>query len=87
MPIYDYRCRKCSTVFEKFAGLDDKMHECECGGVADRIIATTYSVHGDLEPYWDENIGDKPVYIKSKKHRRRVLEDAGLTEVIGKGWK
>lgn len=87
MPLYDYKCRDCGEVFERFARISATTHKCDCGGLADRMISRSHNVHGDLEPYWDENMGEKPVFVKSKKHRRRLLEERGLTEMIGKGWR
>lgn len=40
MPLYDYRCGRCSALFElnvPFGGCDDDA-VCECGAVADRIV-------------------------------------------------
>lgn len=86
MPLYDFKCRECRTVTDRFASIDTREVRCECGGTAERIISTSYRVHGDIEPYVDENITDKPVLVKSKKHRARLLEKYGLIERIGKGW-
>ena len=33
---------------------------------------------GDIEPYWDDNLGQDPVFVESKKHRRQLLKVMGL---------
>ena len=41
MPLYDYKCQKCGTVFEvlqKFSDEPLKMHE-DCGGALDRLLS------------------------------------------------
>lgn len=41
MALYDYKCRKCGTVFEvrqKFSDEPLKVHE-ECGGEVDRLLS------------------------------------------------
>ncbi|OED37112.1 hypothetical protein AB834_02160 [PVC group bacterium (ex Bugula neritina AB1)] len=40
MPTYDYRCEKCSHVFEIFHGMNDSSQKkCEkCDGVAGKLI-------------------------------------------------
>lgn len=41
MPLYDYKCRKCGSVFEvrqKFSDEHLKVHE-DCGGEVDRMIS------------------------------------------------
>lgn len=35
--LYDYECRKCQAVFEKFGSSEDKTTKCKCRGVADRV--------------------------------------------------
>lgn len=40
MPTYDYKCSKCSHIFEYFQSMnDDPLSECpECGGEVKRLI-------------------------------------------------
>ena len=42
MPTYDYKCTKCSHVFELFQSMkDDPIKNCpECGGEVKRLIGT-----------------------------------------------
>ncbi len=43
MPIYEYRCEGCGTVFEKIQkGFDEHEETCpQCGGQASRIMSNT----------------------------------------------
>lgn len=44
MPIYEYRCRKCGNVFEKWVKTFDspELEPCpKCGGDAERIMSNT----------------------------------------------
>lgn len=49
MPIYEYRCRKCSKEFELVQKItDDPATECpDCGGKVERLVsATSFSLKG-----------------------------------------
>ncbi|QGY38894.1 zinc ribbon domain-containing protein [Pseudodesulfovibrio cashew] len=41
MPIYEYQCRDCQSVFEEWqSGFEDRDMECpECGGQSKRLIS------------------------------------------------
>ena len=87
--IYDYQCLKCGEITEAIRSVDERNNcpECEvCGGETKKIISA-YNVHGDLEPYLDEHIGREPVWIKSRKHREKVMKEEGVSEAYGKGWR
>jgi len=32
----------------------------------------------DIEPYLDENMGQEPVYVKSRRHKMQLLKERGL---------
>jgi putative FmdB family regulatory protein len=42
MPTYEYECRKCGVIFEKFQSMtDERLKSCpECKGRVDRLIGT-----------------------------------------------
>jgi putative FmdB family regulatory protein len=87
MPIYDYKCAACGDIKERYAKVSQTALPCpSCGAETQRLLTTRYSVHADLEPYWDPHIGREPVYIKSKQHRREVMKREGTSEIVGKGW-
>jgi hypothetical protein len=33
----------------------------------------------DIQPYLDENMGHRSVYVKSRQHRKLLLKERGLT--------
>jgi len=80
MPIYEYECRKCGHRFEERRGVDDRHNvSCQrCGSKTIGIVIGPVSVHTDLEPYYDVQLG---CHIKSKQHKRSVAKDMGLTDV------
>jgi len=82
--LYEYECNDCSKVFDELREIDDRNRPatCVCGGEAKKIISG-YRVHGDIEPYYDDNLES---YITSKQHRRLVMKAQGLSENFGQGW-
>lgn len=86
--IYECRCELClktEDIVRSVADRDKDLPIC-CGKVMKRVISR-YNVVGDLDPYLDENLGDKPVWVKSKKHRERLMKEHGVYEKFGKGWR
>lgn len=47
MPTYDYKCKKCGTVFEVFQKMSDEpVANCpDCGGEAKRMISGGAGIH------------------------------------------
>ena len=84
MPIYSYRCGECSKLTDAYRSVDDRDNSpvCECGGKTRKIISL-YRVHADMQPYYDDNL---ETHIKSRKHRKRVMKEKGVSEIYGKGW-
>jgi len=85
MPMYDYECRKCGEVTEEFHRVWDEpvISICDCGGEVRRIIKAIQVLgdnHPVWEPYWDENLGEQPILVKSREHRRRLMKERGLEE-------
>ena len=41
MPTYDYKCKKCGIIFEKFQSMnDEQVKTCpDCGGEVERLIS------------------------------------------------
>ena len=57
---------------------------CEkCDGITRKIISLKYAVHGDFDPYFDDNL---ETYITSKQHRKRVMQEQGVAEHFGQNW-
>ena len=86
MPVYEYQCTKCGKKKDKFNRIDDhKKGPKSCKKVMRQFFGN-YHVIGDLEPYVDENIGESPVVVKSRKHREQLMRQFGSYEKVGKGW-
>lgn len=87
MPIYTCEC-SCGNQQDYYSSVDERTQTppCEkCGSETKKVISS-YSVIGDMEPYLDEHITAEPIWVKSRKHRKRLLQEHGLSEKFGKGW-
>jgi len=81
MPLYDYKCSGCHSVFETIQKMDAVTISCEvCGSVAKRQIGVG-RYHAFPEG-WSQNMGTEPVYIKSKKHLKKECDKRGLQSRI-----
>lgn len=82
--IYQYRCRTCKEITEAVRAIEDRNNAppCECGGETRKIISL-YKIHGDMEPYYDENL---QTHIQGKQHRQRVMKEQGVSEHFGQNW-
>ena len=59
MPLYEYQCSKCATIFEIFAGMKDYPQEipcCDCDGKAKKIISARGAAHSDNPSWLDDPI-------------------------------
>jgi putative FmdB family regulatory protein len=86
MPIYEYKCKKCGSTKDKFNRMVDHKKGPRCCGKVMGQHYGNYYVVGDIQPYLEENIGDKPVVVKSKKHREQLMKENGVYEKVGKNW-
>lgn len=82
MPLYDYECRVCGEVFEKYRHHTDLdkpvMH---CGLVAKQILGVPTAHFKDFQPYLEENTGYQggpPILMTSRRQRERALRERGL---------
>jgi putative FmdB family regulatory protein len=65
MPLYDFQCRDCKEIFERFAKQEDRSRLCnKCGGVSKRIVSIGRSAYREDAP-WLESVLD--VVDKSDK--------------------
>ena len=87
MPVYDYQCKKCQKIEEKYNSINDRSNGPVCCGEVMKKYIGNYNIVPDIEPYVDYHIGDKPVFVRSKKHRRKLMDEYGVFENYGKGWK
>lgn len=76
MPLYDAMCPKCGLRENVWGKIDEPL-VCECGLQMQRLISPV-NVNPDITPYWEENISDRPVYLKSRRHRAQVLKENNL---------
>lgn len=84
-PIYDLKCDCGREEKDVLCGINEYPPCIKCGEPLKRVIGH-YQVIGDLEPYLDENLTSKPVLVKSKKHRKELMKEYGVSEKFGKGW-
>lgn len=95
-PNYDFECRECGTVFERFKGMfDETPIYCRCGGKSDQLITTAYHTSKDkLWEFTDVHITGKPVEIRSKgqwknhlkTHRKHDDVSMKSLEIINKNY-
>ncbi|MFN2286715.1 MAG: zinc ribbon domain-containing protein [Chromatocurvus sp.] len=49
MPLYDYRCERCTSTFETLHALTAPAPACpECGGSSAKVFFSTPAVHGTM---------------------------------------
>jgi len=84
MILYEYRCLLCKEITEALRDIDDRddCPPCDCGGETKKIISA-YRVHGDMQPYYDDNL---ETHIQSKQHRQKVMKQQGVEENFGQNW-
>lgn len=82
--IYEYQCKDCHETTEAWRCVDDRddCPKCECGGETEKIISG-YRVHGDFDPYYDDNL---QTFVRSKQHRQQVMKEQGVFEHYGQNW-
>lgn len=95
MSIYTLKCPECGAVQEVDMSPHDKEAPCRACGTtmirkkhrhwaSERIIlqpnATGSGGSMNWEPYYDPNIADGGAWVKSKQHRKDLMEKGGLRE-------
>lgn len=79
MPVHTYECRECGERKDEFVTYPLPELSCSCGGsrraVFDWGRGTAFET---FQPYWETNLGDKPVYIESKQHLAKECKARGL---------
>jgi hypothetical protein len=85
MPSYTARCKTCEHIQDYY----EKISNCyitppceKCSSETEKIIVSGRAPNAiTFEAYWDPNIGNgTPVYVESKKHKKRLLRENGLRE-------
>lgn len=83
MPLYDFKCEVCETVFERIVKFEERLDvKCECGGGTKVLIVPHRYI--PFKEGWYEHIDKKPIYITSKKQLNRECESRGLTSIYGR---
>ena len=77
MPIYEYKCWRCSLEFERIKPI--RARECNdcprCGAVV-RVGVSVPCMQPD--PYWSGHVDDSFGYVTSKKQLRELEAQAGF---------
>lgn len=83
MPLYEYECPFCMSITElvcKIADMPD-FSSCEqCGTQAHKIISRVANMRADWDSYIDENLGDGPIEVRGRGHRKKLMKAQGLEE-------
>lgn len=81
--VFDFKCRACGTVSERFVNADIREHNCDCGHVSDRLIAAP---RAQLEGFTGDFPGAAMAWEQRREQRmkqERVHEDRHGTTWIG----
>ena len=84
MPIYEYECEHegCQAITEKIYSINEKPDFIQCSyclNVARSIIGSGAN-RKEWNSYIDDNLGDEPVLVESREHRRELMKKAGLRD-------
>jgi len=80
MPIYDYLCPRCGTIYDVWAGIEENNLNCPyCPEIMARLISAP-AVIGDIQPYIDYNMAQDGVPINSRQHHKQEMKERGLVE-------
>lgn len=88
MPIYSYECEDCGRKTDHFFAIDEKPDsvQCsECSGEAKSII-TVSSARVEWGAYWDDNLGDVPILVEGRSHRKKLMKERGLIDQYKSNW-
>lgn len=78
MPLHDLECAGCGKREERWIASTCIEERCkDCGALLHVVYDWGKSAHG-FKPYWEENLGDKPVYIESNAQLARECRERGL---------
>lgn len=88
MPLYDYKCVKCQTLFESLQKIADRQTAvCPRCGYIGTLQMSTFADH-TFKPFWHEDFTDTPVLVQSKSHYKDLCKKHGVyaPHVFGQGW-
>lgn len=82
MPVHDMECRECGRRVERYVAEPCVEEKCEVVGCEGYMrVVYDWGTCNNIEvfkPYWETNLGDKPVYIESNKHLAKECRERGL---------
>lgn len=80
MPIYEYKCPKCNSKYEKLQGMNaEHKYICpDCNVYTDRKYST-FGFTFDFKYGWDPGLGQ---YVDNKKQRENTLREKGLRKAV-----
>lgn len=87
MPTYDYQCRKCLNVHERFVSYEDRDKPCacpDCRGALSRVWLTAPSVKGDDCDWSNENNGRGRLNPQTRMYHKNV--QSVIDEGKRRGW-
>ncbi|MFZ5990037.1 MAG: FmdB family zinc ribbon protein [Bacillota bacterium] len=78
-PIYRVKCLKCGHEVDKWSKINSRHRiRCEkCGGKT-KLIFTAINLIPELEPHWDNGLGE---VVKTRKQKKELLKKKGLTQL------
>ena len=81
MPLYKYECEECGRYFDIYSSVEDRHDQyCpNCGSKLTKLISPI-AVH-IFEPYVDDMMDDKPIYIETRRQKKEELRKRGLEEL------
>jgi len=82
MPIYEFECDSCKVITEKIYSINKKPELIQCPNCLDvaRSIIGSGADRKEWNSYVDDNLGDNPVLVESREHRKELMKKAGLTD-------
>ena len=81
MPMYEFKCEKCSTYCERIVPYDERNDQlCKCGGVLDVYWRKGHIFH-PFTPRVFSHFGPGEVLVESKKQLKELCKEHDCTSV------
>jgi putative FmdB family regulatory protein len=80
MILYEYECRVCGKIFERYNSIETRhTAQCpnNCQGVAELVI-TNHRNQDWFKPGMWEDFGLEPVFVRSKGHLKELCLQHGM---------
>ncbi len=79
MPLSDVRCEECNFEEERFCKIAemDELRCSKCGGRV-KFLITKAPAEDWLKPHWNPNFEGEPIWIKSRRHYKQMLDKHGM---------